>query len=318
MLIVLQLRLHIVAAALGSPIPPLALDLSGCWMMGASNGKAPAADCGTAPLDRGDGLVYIRQLPGGEIDACLSQACYRPATGLLSNTSIGAGMLRMHTLTNKGNCTNKLNPQFPADGLLEYFNWILPLGWPSNGNQTRGTHVSATDLSGVFVNNDNAAGDAGGIFLSRHVDQAACDRMRALPDCTAVPPASALGAEQLAADWSATCNQALQKDCGQYKSSRQACIKCLEKPAHHADIRKAGCTPPDVQAFCGGSPSPPEPPPDTKPHNTTGCYAFGGSAGRSPNADCGMAPANHPGGQNGHAYVAHRCDASSRWLDRAV
>ena len=83
MLIVLQLHLHIAVAALGSPIPRLALDLSGCWMMGASNGKAPAADCGTAPLDRGDGLVYIRQLRGGEVDACLSQACYRPATGLL-------------------------------------------------------------------------------------------------------------------------------------------------------------------------------------------------------------------------------------------
>ena len=304
-----KLATVVAAAAVGlelggtAQLPPITQDLTGCWEMGASNGRTPNQDCGTAPLDKGDGLMYIKQLPSGEIDACLSQACYRPAMGMLSNTSIGAGMLRMHTLTNEGNCTNKFNPHFPPDGLLEYFNWILPLGWPSNGNQTWGTHVSAADLSGVFVNNDNAAGDAGGIFLSRHVDQAACDDMRGLPDCTAVPPASAVpsaSAEVRAADRSAACIRALRKDCGQYKSYGQACLKCLEIPAHHADIKQAGCTPPDVQAYCG-APSPPEPP-DTQPHNTTGCYLFGGSAGRAPNADCGMTPAM----VNGHAYVAHR------------
>ena len=301
---------HVAERPLAQQGPPLALDLTGCWEMGASNGRAPAEGCGTAPLDKGDGLMYIAQHRGGTIDACLSQACYRPATGVLSNTSIGAGMLRMHTLTDRGNCTNRFIPSFPADGLLEYFNWILPVGWPSSGNATWGTHVSAADLSGVFVNNDNAAGDAGGIFLSRHVDQAACDGMRALPDCTAAPPpapvstagAASLGAH--AADQSAACNNALRKNCGQYKTYGLACMTCLELPAHHAAIKKAGCSPPDVAQFCG-PPAPPEPP-DVKLHNATGCYLFGGSAGMSPADGCGMAPA----AVNGHAFVVHRADGS--------
>lgn len=43
------------AAAESSLIPPrgvLGIDLTGCWEMGASNGKPPAAGCGTAPLDK--------------------------------------------------------------------------------------------------------------------------------------------------------------------------------------------------------------------------------------------------------------------------
>ena len=87
------------------PIPPLALDLTGCWEMGASNGRQPAPGCGTAALDGGDGLIYLSQSDGGSVDACLSQFCYRPGKGLLTNTSTGAGMLRLQTLTGKGNCS---------------------------------------------------------------------------------------------------------------------------------------------------------------------------------------------------------------------
>ena len=68
------------AAAGSSQIPPirmLGIDLTGCWEMGASNGKPPVDGCGTATLDKGDGLIYIAQQPSGSVDACLEQACYR-------------------------------------------------------------------------------------------------------------------------------------------------------------------------------------------------------------------------------------------------
>ena len=298
-------------AALSS-IPPLALNLTGCWEMGASNGRQPAPGCGTAALDSGDGLVYLSQSDGGRVDACLSQFCYRPAVGLLTNTSSGVGMLRLHTLTGKGNCSSKTHPSFPADGLLEYFNWVLPRGWPSaSADRTWGTNVSATDLSGVFVNNDNPAGTAGGIFLTRHLDPAACDHMRALPDCSAVPPKpfveQVMGAAEIV--WTPACAAALRADCGVHAGAGRACMACLETPAHHTDIRRAGCTPPDVQRFCATGPSPPTPPappPDVRPHNATGCYIFGGSAGRAPDPGCGMAPSR----VNGHAFVVHSANGS--------
>ena len=301
--------------------PPLSQDLTGCWEMGASNGRPPRAGCGTAPLDDGDGLVWLSQkLPGGEIDACLSQSvCYRPATGMLSNTSSGAAMLRMRTLTTKGNCTRSQTgrKQFPTDGLLESFNFVLPVGWPSAGNATWGTRVKATDLSGVFINNDNPGGDAGGIFLSRHVDQAACHSMSRLPDCS-VPSLDHPGAEptELTHPEAPTCATALKTACGVQRGAGEACMRCLEIAAHHAAIRQAGCAPPDVQEFC----SAPTPPTDLRPHNTTGCYIFGGSAGRGcrgangsiphyqhvPCDGCGMEPAT----VNGHAFVSHRADGS--------
>ena len=299
-------------------IPPLEQDLTGCWEMGASNGRPPAKGCGTAPLDAGDGLVWLSQkLPGGGIEACLSQrACYRPATGLLQNTSSGAGMLRMRTLTTKGNCSRSQtgHKDFPTDGLLESFNFVLPVGWPSAGNATWGTHVKATDLSGVFINNDNPGGDAGGIFLTRHVDQAACQSMSQLPDCN-VPSHDYPDAEltELTHPETPACTAALKAVCGIQRGVGAACMRCLEIPAHHAAIRQAGCTPSDVQEFC----SAPMPPPDLRPHNTTGCYIFGGSAGRGcrstngsiphvPCDECGMEPAT----VNGHAYVSHRADGS--------
>jgi hypothetical protein len=327
-----MLLLHQGAASSVALLPPLDIDLTGCWMMGASNGRRVPPGCGTAPLDGGDGLLYLSQAAsGGSVDACLSQFCYRPAIGLLTNTSSGAGMLKLQTLTGKGNCSSKTHPSFPVDGLLEYFNFIIPRGWPSDGNKTRGTNVSATDLSGVFVNNDNPAGTAGGIFLTRHVDPAACDRMRGLPDCSAVPPEHASGpsgrrgdhhnsgvggaAEGEAgesssrrptttpkgssvsydheniniADTTPACAAALRADCKAEEGAGRACMRCLEEPTHHADIRRAGCTPPDVQRFCGTGPAPapapppsPLPPPDVRPHNATGCYIFGGSAGHTP------------------------------------
>lgn len=177
-------------------LPAISLNLTGCWEMGASNGRLPPPGCGTAPLDSGDGLVYLRQTSAPNdtdpsvnlVDACLWQSCYRPATGRLINTSTGTGMLRLRTLTGAqgvGNCTA---PRFPPDGLLEHFNWILPVGWPTNGTKARGTNVPASDLSGTFVNDGTAAGVAGGIFLRRSADPTACDHMRALPDC-AVPAA---------------------------------------------------------------------------------------------------------------------------------
>ena len=163
------LPLHLLGLALGSlgaaQIPPVQLDLTGCCPfprslcltphpratrpsftppagspppssageMGASNGRPPAQGCGVAPTDSGDGLVYISQGAGGAIDACLlNHPCYRPALGTLSNTSSGAGMLRLRTLTDKGNCSRRAtrNPHFPTDGLLESLNFILPQGWP--------------------------------------------------------------------------------------------------------------------------------------------------------------------------------------------
>ena len=324
--------------------------------MGASNGRTPAVGCGTAPVDRGDGFLYVLQTAGGAVDACLSNTpCYRPAVGFLTNTSTGAGMLRLHTLTNKGNCSSPALPHMPVDGLLEHFNWILPVGWPENGNKTSGTNVSAADLSGVFVNNDNPAGTAGGIFL-RRANESDCMHMHSLPDCTAVPnkeealvPSTCAammqadcGAEQgggkecmacleipahhsdirqagctpldvhaFCENPKSTCNATMQADCGAEQGGGKECMACLEVPAHHNDIRQAGCTPLDVHAFCG-IPSPsPSPGPGPRPvrptsHNATGCYVFGGSAGRAPLPGCGMAPPK----TNGNAYVLHRADGS--------
>jgi len=303
------------AAAGSSQIPPikmLGIDLTGCWEMGASNGKPPVNGCGTAPLDKGDGLVYIAQQTDGTVDACLAQACYRPATGLLTNTSSGAGMLHLRTLTDKGNCTRSFRPSFPTDGLLESLNFILPVGWPTAGNATWGTHVPASDLSGVYINNDNPAGDAGGIFLSRHVDQAACKHVRQLPDCTGVAPTPRLPPLATATE-SPTCAAALNSACGSRRRGGQACMHCLENPTHHAAIKRAGCTPPDVQEFCNGAGPPP--PPDVKPHNTTGCYVFGGSAGMGCPGGKGHVPCDVCGMQaatsgHGHAYVSHSADGS--------
>ena len=130
--------------------PPVALNLTGCWMMGASNGRPPAPGCGTAPLDKGDGLVHLTQTAGGAVTACvINKQCYRPATGLLTNTSNNVGMLRLRTLTNKGNCSSPSLPGLPSDGLLEHFNFVLPAGWPTAGNETRGTHVNVTDVSAL-------------------------------------------------------------------------------------------------------------------------------------------------------------------------
>jgi hypothetical protein len=303
-------------------IPTVVQDLTGCWKMGASNGRTPDPGCGVAPLDSGDGLFYLAQSPGGGITACLSQFCYRPAIGQLTNTSSGAGMLQIHTLVDKGNCTRNATGHagFPTDGLLEHFNWVLPVGWPTHGNRTEGTNVAAADLSGVFVNNGNAAGVAGGIFLRRLVGSAACDHMRRLADCTAVPGAEAVEPAgdtvaaaaliALAPPQATPCQATLTADCGGERGAGKACMACLEAPAHHADIRRAGCTPPDVTAFCGNAPAPgPPPPPPPGPqtgHNATGCYLFGGSAGRQPGPGCGMAPAR----ANGHAYVAHQQNGS--------
>jgi hypothetical protein len=48
----------VVAAPLAGPvIPAVSLDLTGCWEMGASNGRSPPTGCGTATPDSGDGLV---------------------------------------------------------------------------------------------------------------------------------------------------------------------------------------------------------------------------------------------------------------------
>ena len=105
--------------------PPVALNLTGCWMMGASNGRPPAPGCGTAPLDKGDGLVHLTQTAGGAVTACvINKQCYRPATGLLTNTSNNVGMLRLRTLTDKGNCSSPALPGMPSDGLLEHFNFL--------------------------------------------------------------------------------------------------------------------------------------------------------------------------------------------------
>ena len=313
--------LLVTGAAVLTQLPPLAIDLTGCWAMGASNGRKVQPGCGTAPLDGADGLMYLSQQPGGgNVDACLSQGCYRPAKGLLSNTSSGAGILQLQTLTGKGNCSSATHPSFPADGLLEYFNFIIPRGWPSNGSQTRGTNVRATDLSGVFVNDDNPAGTAGGIFLTRHVNPAACDRMRALPDCSAVPPQSTLkssGTTESAAapDHSSretttlACAVALRAACQAEQSMGRVCMRCLEVPAYHARIRTAGCRPPDVQRFCRTGPAPapsPSPIPPLDVRNMTGCYAFGGSAGRTPAVGCGMSTPN----TNGHAYIVHSANGT--------
>ena len=97
-----MLLLHQGAASSVALLPPLDIDLTGCWMMGASNGRRVPPGCGTAPLDGGDGLLYLSQAAsGGSVDACLSQFCYRPAKGLLTNTSSGAGMLKLQTLTGR-------------------------------------------------------------------------------------------------------------------------------------------------------------------------------------------------------------------------
>ena len=340
------------------PVPgvhAVQIDLTGCYVMGASNGKQPAVGCGVAPLDDGDGQLFLAQSADGAIDACISQRCYRPAAGRLINTSSGAGMLRLQTLTGTGagNCSSPAMPHLPADGLLEHFNWIVPLGWPLRGNATWGTRVDASDLSGTFVNNDNPAGDAGGIFLRRLVSTVACDHMRRLPDCTAAPTSTdAAGLPDIKATWpqepakrpdglakvatevqpppvaaatdaavlvspvvaaTPACAAALAADCGAERGTGTACMHCLEQPTHHADIRRAGCNPPDVAAFCGGQPGPAPPvppsplPPETS-RNVSGCYRFGGSAGRSPLPQCGMAPAR----TNGHAYVAHQADGIVR------
>mmetsp|Transcript_20371 Transcript_20371/g.52905 ORF Transcript_20371/g.52905 Transcript_20371/m.52905 type:complete len:454 (+) Transcript_20371:229-1590(+) len=321
---------HVMGAAIGAAvsggpaIPAVSLDLTGCWEMGASNGRPPAPGCGTAPPDSGDGLMYLSQTSeyGGpstgtdpsvnRVDACLWQSCYRPATGHLINTSTGAGMLRLRTLTaaaGVGNCTS---PPFPPDGLLEHFNWILPVGWPSHGNKTRGTNVSAADLSGTFVNDGAAVGLAGGIFLRRSADATACDRMRALPDCTAVPPTRSDAPRRGSppASFGASCDAVMQQVCGGERGAGPACMACFEVPSHHATIRRAGCAPPDVQAFCRGAqprPLPPAPPESNR--NVTGCYRFAGSAGQPPNLGCGMSPAH---GGKGWAFVSHTPDGAVR------
>ena len=294
------------------PIPPVSLNLTGCWEMGASNGRAPSPGCGTAPLDAGDGLIYLHQYSNGVVDACLSQACYRPAAGNLINTSVGTGMLRLQTLTGKGTCNSRFHKSFPKDGLLEVLEFVLPLGWPQ-GNATRGTHVAPNDIAGVFINDDNVAGTAGGIFLKRRSNNSACFHMRDLPDCTASPlsslrdrhntmlysqPSLLHNVHTGLSVRTAACDEALEKVCGSTRGAGTLCHQCLEVPAHHTAIKEAGCTPPDVSKFCGApspGPSPPSPgpspPPPEAPHNMTGCYKFGGSAGQQPGPNCGMAPA---------------------------
>ena len=307
--------LHLLGGLGAAQIPPVQLDLTGCCAfprslcltphpratrpsftppagspppssageMGASNGKPPAQGCGVAPTDSGDGLVYISQGAGGAIDACLlNHPCYRPALGTLSNTSSGAGMLRLRTLTDKGNCSRRAthNPHFPTDGLLESLNFILPQGWPTAGNQTWGASVNAQDLAGVFVNNDNVDGDAGMIFLSRRtLNPAACDRMRGLADCTATPPPLA-AAEPASPQQPAAASASPTPSAAPTRSQRR------DTPAAAL--------------------------------NTTRCYRFGGSAGAGcpvphgsprshiPCTGCGMQPAR----VNGHAYVRHGADGS--------
>lgn len=325
LLLVYMLSVAIGVPALATPaIPAVSINLTGCWVMGASNGKPPPLGCGVAPPDSGDGLLYLHQTSthtGSSInlvDACLWQSCYRPATGNLINTSNGAGMLRLRTLAGDrrvGNCTA---PRFPPDGLLEYFNWILPVGWPLNGNKTRGTNVSASDLSGTFVNDGEIEGLAGTIFLRRSTDPAACNHMRILPDCTAVPTAgddAPQGGLQPLPSYEASCEAVMEMVCGKMQGAGPACMKCLEIPSHHNSIRQVGCTPPDVKAFCGMKPPRPMPPPAPEPmppqssHNVTGCYRFGGSAGQPPGNGCGMAPASSG---KGVAFVSHTPNGSIR------
>lgn len=242
----IMLILHVAAicsgTAAGRTIPPVSLDLTGCWEMGASNGRSPAPGCGTAPLDSGDGLIYLRQSTVSAqgaavnlVDACLWQSCYRPATGHLINTSTGAGMLRLRTLTGASGVGNCTAPRFPHDGLLEYFNWILPVGWPSHGSKTRGTNVPPADLSGTFVNDGAAGGLAGGIFLRRSADPVACKRMRELPDCSAVPSARGHALRRDSQppppppppQTGASCEAAMQLVCGDVKGAGPVCMKCL-------------------------------------------------------------------------------------------